>query len=451
MKQLNDLLSDAIIGIDTLWGGDITAESGVNRLLADSWLSDRPLPRSFNSSSAAAVRLARGVDAESIDTAVIDRFLDDVDLDEVLAQLKACVTKMSGLRREYLLGICSVLEIMWLLALEKLGRGDPVPYSACVLAATGVEPRPSDARPLRLRLTEALLRHGNMQGDLPTAVDQWRQEKLVTAQRMPSLFRESVKRLDDLVRRNLQPHLPSEFHDVPRANCELRPIPNAYFSGCLNYVGRRSKAGELQYDANLDINSSLELSEAEFENLICHEVVPGHVTTFAYLQNLYSRGVIDFEASIVTMNTRASCLFEGIANNAFLIANGIRDVDDINDVDHRIAYLLGLLEDAAKNQASYMTWQDRVPSGEVVSTLRHDFLLSPERAQKIGSVWAGQPLLGRMSLPIYVIGTEGVNALLRVVCPSDLFPSLYGLRGAADIVTVKELVRQQALDAAPNV
>ena len=58
----------------------------------------------------------------------------------------------------------------------------------------------------------------------------------------------------------------------------------------------------------------------EFLQLVSHEVVPGHVTTFAYLQNLYWRGLAGFEASVLTMNTRAATLFEGIANNAILMA-----------------------------------------------------------------------------------------------------------------------------------
>ena len=51
-----------------------------------------------------------------------------------------------------------------------------------------------------------------------------------------------------------------------------------------------------------------------------HEVVPGHVTAFAYLQNLYCARTRGFEATVLTMNTRAATLFEGIANNAILIA-----------------------------------------------------------------------------------------------------------------------------------
>ena len=81
-------------------------------------------------------------------------------------------------------------------------------------------------------------------------------------------------------------------------------------------------------------------------------MVPGHVTTFAYLQNLYVRGLAGFEATVLTMNTRAAALFEGIANNAILIAHGATELDQLPDEDMQIGALLALLQDDAKNQSS---------------------------------------------------------------------------------------------------
>ena len=56
----------------------------------------------------------------------------------------------------------------------------------------------------------------------------------------------------------------------------------------MNYLGRARRAdGSPEYEATYEINASLEISLPEFLQLVSHEVVPGHVTTFAYLQNLY--------------------------------------------------------------------------------------------------------------------------------------------------------------------
>ena len=107
-------------------------------------------------------------------------------------------------------------------------------------------------------------------------------------------------------------------------------IENAWFSGSMNYLGHaRRKDGSPEYEATYELNAALQISVPEFQQLVSHEVVPGHVTTFAYLQDLFTRGLSEFEASVLTMNTRAAVLFEGIANNAILIAHGVTEVDEL--------------------------------------------------------------------------------------------------------------------------
>ena len=113
-----------------------------------------------------------------------------------------------------------------------------------------------------------------------------------------------------------------------------------------------------------------------------------------------------FEASVLTMNTRAAALFEGIANNAILMAHGVTEVDQLPDEDLQIGVLLALLQDDAKNQSSYLTWGEGAPQAEVAATLRRDFLVSPERADKLSGAWGRHPLLGRMYLPAYRAGTN---------------------------------------------
>ena len=108
------------------------------------------------------------------------------------------------------------------------------------------------------------------------------------------------------------------------------------------------------------------------------------------------------------MNTRAATLFEGIANNAILIAHGVTEIDQLPDDDLQIGVLLALLQDDAKNQSSYLTWGENKPQPEVASTLRNDFLVTEERADKLSGAWGKHPLLGRMYLPAYRAGTERV-------------------------------------------
>jgi hypothetical protein len=169
--------------------------------------------------------------------------------------------------------------------------------------------------------------------------------------------------------------------------------------------------------------------------------VPGHVTTFAFLQDLYWRKQVGFEASVLTMNTRGATLSEGIANNGILIAMGLTEVDQIPDDDLKIGMLLALLQDDAKNQASYLTWQERKPAEEIAPALRRDFLISEERAGKFANAWGKHPLMGRMYLPCYRAGTDLVADLRRKYPAGKLLPVLYGCKGLVDCSTIEDALK----------
>jgi hypothetical protein len=253
-----------------------------------------------------------------------------------------------------------------------------------------------------------------------------------------------IAKYDRLSERNLLPHLPRELHTVPRANIQFLPIKDAWFSGSMNYLGRARKAdGSPEYEASYEINASLDISVPEFEQLVSHEVVPGHVTTFAYLQNLYHRGLAGFESTVLTMNTRGATLSEGIANNALLIAYGVTEIEQLPDEDLQIGMLLALLQDDAKNQSSYLTWREGLPQPEVAAVLRRDFLVSEERAEKLSGPWGRHPLLGRMYLPAYRAGTERVAEWRKQYPAGRLLPVIYGCSGLVDITTVESVLRSR--------
>jgi hypothetical protein len=276
--------------------------------------------------------------------------------------------------------------------------------------------------------------------ELLASVDAWRRARLVPMASVRALGDAFIAHFDQLCAANLLPYLPGELHAVPRANIQFLPIKDAWFSGSMNYLGRaRHGDGTPQYEATYEINASLEISVPEFEQLVSHEVVPGHVTTFAYLQNLYVRGLVGFEASVLTMNTRSAALFEGIANNAILIAHGVTEVDRLPEQDLQIGVLLALLQDDAKNQSSYLTWAEGLPQAEVAARLRREFLVSEERADKLSGPWGRHPLLGRMYLPAYRAGSELVAELRRRHPPQRVLPALDGCSGLADVTTITAL------------
>src|SRR5207249_10634199 len=115
---------------------------------------------------------------------------------------------------------------------------------------------------------------------------------------------------------------------------------------------------------------------------------------------------------------------------------------ELPDEDLQIGVNLALLQDDAKNQSSYLTWKEGVGQQDVAATLRRDFLVSDERADKLSGAWGRHPLLGRMYLPAYRAGTEAVAELRRRHAPEKLLPALYGALGPVDIVTIDSVLAE---------
>ena len=446
MDRLGRLTAEALLGIDTLWGGDVMNPSGTGRAVVDSWFSDEPTPEQYTHPAAARLRESGGVAAKEPDRAAIDTYLAAVDVKGAIDTVWKEGRALGGLRGAFFDGLGECLSAMWDLSMELLGRGPAVPYERCVLASTGRPPSPSRPEEKRRRLAELLARAGypsktHKDAELLSAVDAWRRERMVPPKTISTLANAFIARFDAGTTKNLAPYLPADLRSVPRSNMTFVPIKDAFFSGFMSYVGRaRNRDGSPQYEALYEINASLQISVPEFEQLVGHEVVPGHVTTAALMQGLYVRGRIGFEATILAMNTRWGTLAEGIGNNAVLMAMGLTEVEQVPDEDLQIGLWLAHLQDDAKNQASYLTWGERAPQAEIAVALRRDFLVSEERAGKFAGAWGKHPLFGRMNLPAYRAGTEVIEDLRRRHPPEKVLPAIYGCAGLVDIVTLTQAV-----------
>lgn len=443
LSRLDEQVAEASLGLDTIWGGDVMSPSGLGRFIADGWFSDRPLPAAYTHPAAARLRETGGVSAKQPDLAAIDEYLGAIDVRGAIARLNemsCAVAATDALRGAYLGGLAGCYGVMWDLALEMIGRGEPVPWERCMRAMLGAVPGPADPTDRRRELG-ALLAAAGYAGDLLGAVDAWRRDRVVPMKSVALLGDTFIAHLDALTLRNVVPHLPPALREVPRANVAFLPIENAWFSGSMNYLGRaRTPDGKPLYDATYELNASLQISVPEFAQLVSHEVVPGHVTTFALLQHLYVLGKVGFEASVQTMSTRSAVLSEGIANNAILMAYGVKEVGELPDRDLQIGVHLALLQDDAKSQSSYLTWKEGVAQAEVARVLRHEYLVSEERADKLSGAWGRHPLMGRMYLPAYRAGTELVAGLRRKYPDERAIPAMFGVLGLVDCVTLPELL-----------
>ena len=160
MDQVGRFVADAVLGIDTLWGGDVMCPSGTGRFIADSWFSDEPLPAAYTDPAAAVLRESGGVSGKNVNRTSGRGLPARIDIPGAIAGIRDEARKIAGLRGPYLLGLSLCLETMWDLAMEVLGKGDPVPYARCVEASTGRPPEPSKPEAKRERVAELLGRAG---------------------------------------------------------------------------------------------------------------------------------------------------------------------------------------------------------------------------------------------------------------------------------------------------
>src|SRR5689334_22314883 len=236
MDQVDRFIADAILGIDTLWGGDVMCASGTGRFIADSWFSDEPLPAAYTVAPAAKLREVGGVTAKNLDDSVVDDYLKQVDLPAAISGIASAATKIGGIRGKYLAGLAQSLQVMFELAMEILGRGPAVPYARCVEASCGHGPVQSQPQAKRARIAELLSKAGyptSTPEELLQSVDAWRKPRNSPMASVRSLGAAVIALFDQLTVKNVLPHLPRELHAVPRANIEFLPIKDAWFSGSM--------------------------------------------------------------------------------------------------------------------------------------------------------------------------------------------------------------------------
>jgi hypothetical protein len=89
MDATGRFVADAVLGTDTLWGGDVMCPSGTGRFIADSWFSDEPLPAAYEVPAAARVRASGGVASKNVDRQAVEEYLAEVDIPQAIAGVRA--------------------------------------------------------------------------------------------------------------------------------------------------------------------------------------------------------------------------------------------------------------------------------------------------------------------------------------------------------------------------
>ena len=120
--RLDRSIAEAILGVDTLFGGDVTNPSGTGRFIADAWFSDESLPAAYTHPAASAVRASGGVSGSAPDRTAIDAYLAAVDVAAAIAAVAGGAREVRGLRGRYLSGPAGSCQVMWGLSLLHISQ-----------------------------------------------------------------------------------------------------------------------------------------------------------------------------------------------------------------------------------------------------------------------------------------------------------------------------------------
>jgi len=190
----------------------------------------------------------------------------------------------------------------------------------------------------------------------------------------------------------LPPELPPPS---ARPNIRVPAHQRRLVSGSMNYLGRapprRRKPG---IRSSYEINASLQISFPSFSSWSAMRWSPAR-HHLRLSSELYSARVGGFEASVLTMNTPAAPLFEGIRPTTHpdgLWRVGGERVGRPRYADRRFCW--PCCRTMPRTRRSFLTWGRGGGQPDVAAALRQDFLVSPERAEKPLGAWGRHPLAG---------------------------------------------------------
>ena len=217
--RLRNIVANAILGIDTLWGGDVMCASGTGRFIADSWFSDEPLPAAYTHPAAARAARIRRRRRQSARPRRPSRHISAPSIfpppsPASAAKRKARRPARRLSRRPRALASKPCATSPW----RSSAKAIPCPTRAASKPPPAKPPEPSDPQAKRERVAELLGRAGYPRaigGELLAAVDAWRSDRVVPMASVRALGAAVIAHFDALSAANLLPYLPAELPPCP--------------------------------------------------------------------------------------------------------------------------------------------------------------------------------------------------------------------------------------------
>ena len=419
-------LGTLVLGVDTLWGGNVASPSGVDHFIADYWISGAPFPAVMNDPFAAALRAdGAGVLTKKDQTDAVRTFIEKYALDTLPNTLRGQMSSIQDKdRTTYLRNLISSLEVMRDRAMAEVGFFDMPSYELMYQTVMKQEVTFPDPAPYRENLRAALAHAG-----LETTNSRNLQETLVAWQAANKLSKDAVpKTVAQLNKELLQktrealfarvlPSLPgyaSDLSDIAFDGMEFTTISEARFTGSNAYQGGEEQGKPLLrglYEFNIQHTGT----PTDMLHLSAHEIMPGHYLSAAMLDLLWRANRLGFEATIGTMATPETLFLEGWAENAFELLYGSREkAIAAHGPALAVVFACCDLESLGKHNASVLYNRDGISVEELQARLAREYAQPPHLVKKLSGLVIQHPILGPMYAPSYHVGTKIVADAIAV-------------------------------------
>src|SRR3989344_2792992 len=340
LSDYEERLSTLLIGVDSLFGGDVMHESGTKHMIADSWTSNMVPPKIYDDETAKLLRDKGGLDG--IDNSIINGFIrryNLIELPEIIREDVLSFQNKNPDRTTYVHNLVGALEVMLRTAIA-MSNGTKLPsYEERYLAATAGtldDVIVIDTKFEREHLRESLVRDGyevTNSRNLRETMKSWHREMgSISSDKLTERVGETTSHLLQLTRNKIFSlldfgisRLNKDLSDVAFDGFKFKTLSGVDFTGSSIYRGGVDENGKPLLKQLFEYNTDHPVGKPGLYHLCSHEVVPGHYLQSAIGDLLRLNGKLDFESTIGTMCSPETAFREGWAQNAPSLIFGSRE------------------------------------------------------------------------------------------------------------------------------
>ncbi len=442
-----------LVGVDTLWGGNIGVPSGRDHFIADSWpRGEVELPDIYGDPRSEALRKSGGVTPDSGE--LVRGYMSQYGLLDKGRLAESLGPGESQLRRRFVGNMERALDVMARAALAVAENRPLPPHEELFEAAVFRSPELIDPTELREKLRLALSKVGIEVTDRKTlndAVAEWEKrvgfvepvdfakEVAKTNAELLRLTRKNIFGAVDFSADGYDPHLADVLFDGLR----FETVTGVTFTGSSAYEGGLKPDGTPALSGLIEYNTEHPITRAGLPHYCSHEIIPGHYADSAVSDLGYRSGRLPFEASAHTMCTGETALRERWAQNALAMSHGGSEdaVVEALGPDQAIQYLLEHLQDVGKTNAPILFQGQHVSPDDIAKHLSVDCVLPGPIVKKLVA-WAQHPILGLMYGSEYAAGYSDVKEAIKKHGPRKVAEAALHRHGYLDLDTFQVALNQ---------